>query len=322
MQLHISYHNSMRAHRASLRKSRTALAQKTSARDISVLDIWLARASSLSQPLLLCLAVFGYFYTVLPIYQKELLSEQIAKKEIELTSLQRTVSATQPAIHRLESERAGLEIELQSLRTKKVAAEHQVVILHERQAMLETKNKELDTLRKKLTKEVATVKAASKAFSMRAYHDSFSGSVHIQYLHGLSNPYNIVESPTHEAIAAYLLTPYAAVSSALTLGDSKFIDSAASVPRQVKDEYHARVRAALKLHRKILENPQDDASALLIQIKESLANANVDPTPEDRFNERLYETKARLVKILQDSRQKEWDRTNKFLESLSLGIPK
>jgi hypothetical protein len=57
----------------------------------------------------LCLAAFGYFYTVRPIYQKELLSEQIAANEIKLERLERTVSAARPTIQRLESERAGLE---------------------------------------------------------------------------------------------------------------------------------------------------------------------------------------------------------------------
>lgn len=51
------------------------------------LDIFLSRTSHLSQVFLVAFAIFGYFYTVRPIYQKELLSEDIAKKEVELNSL-------------------------------------------------------------------------------------------------------------------------------------------------------------------------------------------------------------------------------------------
>ena len=47
-------------------------------------DVYLSRAANASQLGLLALAVFGYFYTVLPVYQKSLLDEEIAKKSIEL----------------------------------------------------------------------------------------------------------------------------------------------------------------------------------------------------------------------------------------------
>jgi hypothetical protein len=307
----------MRVRRTSLRKPSTPNAGRAYACEEPILDTWLTRASSLSQPLLLCLAVFGYFYTVLPVYQKELLSEQIAAKEIELTRLQRAIDATGPTIQRLEGERTALGTQLRSLQALKTAAERNVAELNARQSTLEAKNKELDASRTKLTEEVATVEAAAKAFSMRTYHDSFANSVLVRHSLGAPNPYEIVESPTYEAIAGFLLTPYAAISSTLALGDSKFIESAASVPRQVKDEYHARVRAALELRKEALAKPHDDINAMLIQIKESLTRAAVDPTPADRFNERLFETKARLAKVLYDSRQREWDRTKKFLEAVA-----
>lgn len=46
--------------------------------------MWLQRAAHLTQVLLLGLGVFGYFYTVRPIHQKEILDEEIAQKRIEL----------------------------------------------------------------------------------------------------------------------------------------------------------------------------------------------------------------------------------------------
>lgn len=312
----------MRTQRKTLRKGFADLGRMQPNRDAPALDAWLSRASNLSQPLLLCLAVFGYFYTVLPVYQKELLSEQIAEKEVELSRLQRTIAATTPTIEGLKAERAALEAQLGSLKDKKQATERMVAELNVRQSALESKNKELNASRTSLTEEVATVEAAAKAFSMRSYHDSFSGSTTIQYLNGLSDPYGILEAPTYEAISAYLLTPYKAVSLTLALGDSKFIPSAASVTRAVKDEYHARVRAALEARKDALSKPQDDVNALLVHVKESLAAAAIDPTPTDRFNERLYETKRRLVELLQASRQREWDRTKSFLESVMPGHSK
>ncbi|HEN3244398.1 TPA: hypothetical protein U5D43_001285 [Yersinia enterocolitica] len=52
------------------------------------IDLYLNRASHASQLLLVCFAIFGYFYTVRPIYQNASLQESIAKKETELKSLQ------------------------------------------------------------------------------------------------------------------------------------------------------------------------------------------------------------------------------------------
>ncbi|RZT94717.1 hypothetical protein EV681_3141 [Advenella incenata] len=312
----------MHGHRASFRKRRAALAQRGVYNHKPTLDIWLTRMSNVSQPLLLCLAFFGYIYTVIPVYQKELLSEHIAAKEIELSRLQRAIDATSPTIQRLEDDRVILERQLSLLQSQKEVAERTIAQLTTRQSALEKKNMKLEASRTKLSKEVAVVEAAANAFSMRAYHDSFAGSVTLQYFIGLSDPYKIIESPTYEAISTYLLTPYDAVSSVLASGDSKYIESAASVPSQVKRKYHAQIRTALKSRRKSLSRPKDDVHALLTQIKDSLAAAATDPTPGDEFNELLYETKDRLVKILQDSRQREWDRTTRFLDDMKASFLK
>lgn len=50
----------------------------------SSLDKWFLRAVQSATILGVAVAIFGYFYTVRPIYQKALLDEAIAKKEIEL----------------------------------------------------------------------------------------------------------------------------------------------------------------------------------------------------------------------------------------------
>lgn len=51
---------------------------------MSKLDVWSTRIANFSQIGVLALAAFGYFYTVLPVYQKSLLDEEIAKKTLEL----------------------------------------------------------------------------------------------------------------------------------------------------------------------------------------------------------------------------------------------
>lgn len=58
------------------------------------IDLYLSRLSHLSQMGLLIVAVIGYFYTVVPLYQKSLLDEQIAQKELELKSQQKALKET------------------------------------------------------------------------------------------------------------------------------------------------------------------------------------------------------------------------------------
>ncbi|GAC1405688.1 MAG: hypothetical protein NVSMB6_00630 [Burkholderiaceae bacterium] len=58
---------------------------------------------------MLILVGFGYWYTVLPVYQKSLLDEEIAKKTIELNSATTELATLRSGIHDKESELASLQ---------------------------------------------------------------------------------------------------------------------------------------------------------------------------------------------------------------------
>lgn len=68
------------------------------------MDVWLPRAAHLTQVLLLALGIFGYFYTVRPIHQKEILDEEIAQKRIELREKEKEVRALAEDIQKKSSE--------------------------------------------------------------------------------------------------------------------------------------------------------------------------------------------------------------------------
>lgn len=76
----------------------------------SAIDTTLIRLANLSQVGLLALAIFGYFYTVLPVYQKSLLDEEIAKKTLELNSVEKKITS-------LESELSEKNLKLANLNT-------------------------------------------------------------------------------------------------------------------------------------------------------------------------------------------------------------
>lgn len=57
------------------------------------LDVWLTRLSHLSQFALLLATAAGFYFTVLPLYQKALLDEAIARREIELKQATESLNA-------------------------------------------------------------------------------------------------------------------------------------------------------------------------------------------------------------------------------------
>lgn len=67
-------------------------------------DLWFARLAHISQVLLLGLGVFGYFYTVLPVYEKALLDEEIAEKTLALKKASTELMSKQSAVTELTAE--------------------------------------------------------------------------------------------------------------------------------------------------------------------------------------------------------------------------
>lgn len=73
------------------------------------LSRFLQNLANICQVLLIGLAFFGYFYTVRPIYQKELLEEEIAKREIQLNEQKKAVEQANREKTRLINENVDLD---------------------------------------------------------------------------------------------------------------------------------------------------------------------------------------------------------------------
>jgi hypothetical protein len=85
--------------RASILRFRNRPPPPTTVR-VSKWDTRLKRLANFSHFGLLVLAVFGYIYTVIPVYQKSLLDEQIAKKELELKQANDAIAAKEIELRR------------------------------------------------------------------------------------------------------------------------------------------------------------------------------------------------------------------------------
>ena len=86
------------------------------------IDRTLQRVANASQLGVLFLAVFGYFYTVLPVYQKSLLDEEIAKKTLELQSMEKRVVAAETVLSSRGSELAAVNRKIAEFRGTAEAA--------------------------------------------------------------------------------------------------------------------------------------------------------------------------------------------------------
>jgi hypothetical protein len=67
-------------------------------------DLVLQRLANASQLALVLLAIFGYFYTVLPVYQKSLLDEDIAKRTLELRVMESRIAQAETLLASREAE--------------------------------------------------------------------------------------------------------------------------------------------------------------------------------------------------------------------------
>lgn len=97
-------------------------ASPISARGGERIDRWFTRASHASQVLLLCLGVFGYFYTVLPVYQKSLLDEEIAQKTIQLREQEKQAAALNNEIKNKQLELAAKDRQVTTAKSMAAAA--------------------------------------------------------------------------------------------------------------------------------------------------------------------------------------------------------
>ncbi len=56
------------------------------------IDVWLNRISQITQLGLFILAIAGLYYTVIPLYQKAIVDEELAKKEVQLKELDKKIN--------------------------------------------------------------------------------------------------------------------------------------------------------------------------------------------------------------------------------------
>lgn len=112
MTLHASYKRRLRIFAKSSEKSSAASSGSNSHFGIDRVS---SLASQWAQVLTLALVAFGYFYTVRPVYQKEVLEEESAKLKIENSQTKREVRLAAQRVAAIRHEMQRLELEKTNL---------------------------------------------------------------------------------------------------------------------------------------------------------------------------------------------------------------
>lgn len=218
-------------------------------------DKSLSRLSHISQILLVGFAIFGYFYTVRPIYQKEVLSENIAQKEVQLNKLNQEKDTVYSKIAAYEKKEGELLSNIESLQTQKNE------IIEE----LKVKEYELSKIKKEFNKakgdlELANLKFNEKSKSLKkieinqregmsdVYFENLGGLVSVHYLKSSMSRTNSYLSSgnkkkiTIETIRKELASPYDVISKSLQNTDGDFIQANKNVPEKLKSEINLYIK--------------------------------------------------------------------------------
>ncbi|EAQ6521907.1 hypothetical protein EEP00_16395, partial [Salmonella enterica] len=201
-----------------------------------------------SQFVLVAFAIFGYFYTVRPIYQKELLSEDIAKKEVELNKLKTAMENSQKFIENNKILRKELEGSIAKLDLQYKESEEKLNSINSEL------RKTLDELNKQKTIAKRAVNANNKNLES-VFWENFSGLVGVVYI---SKSTDFVNNTLGDAKTAYntpsnlYIYPYDAINEALKNGNHNFISSSENVPENIRKKILAKIRRAIEKNKSSL----------------------------------------------------------------------
>jgi hypothetical protein len=121
------------------------------------LDSWLQRLANTSQPALLALGVFGYFYTVVPVFQNQQLQEQAAKLELEKGAAERQLASLVAQQSKVKQDIAQLQADWSRERARNTRLADDVAAAKERELLARRQGIEAQA---KLQSELSGLEAA------------------------------------------------------------------------------------------------------------------------------------------------------------------
>lgn len=270
------------------------------------LDVYLNRISHLSQVFLVAFAIFGYFYTVRPIYQKELLSEDIAKKEFELNGLKKelkrssdVLQSNQEAQNKLLNDIGNLNIQHDELEKK-----------------LKSTNAELSESIRELKKQKDLAKKAVDENNRNlssVFWENFDGLIGNTYLRNSINQVNrsLSSPPFYPNIDELYVKPYTAISNAIKVGNHNYYESAGNIPDRLRSDLLKKISIALEKNKGRL-NKYPEGLEVKVRLLQNKMKAYDSSKNIDDIMKR-YEVDKELSHYIDSQNKISWSIASDFL---------
>ena len=229
---------------------------------MSSFDTWLARITSVSQVIIMILALLGFFYTVVPMYQNQLIEEQYARTRLSNLEAQDKLRVTENEINELSEVNAGLverrkaleeniEQVSQELSEAKKALSATQSELSARLTDLRSVRQELATTKNSL-EEIYLLRIAQAAEWMGITGSSLDDCDRFAY--------------TPDSAQSSDCTPHRYIDAALSgVLETDAKDSSGyplKVPQEVRREFVQRARELLSEYRLQLDQKTDDKTEI------------------------------------------------------------
>lgn len=276
----------------------------------SKIDTYLSRISHVSQFVLVAFAIFGYFYTVRPIYQKELLSEDIASKQVELNSLGQELSKKNQQLKSQKDKELSLLDNIADLKKSFVLATDELNSIQ-----LQVANSKLELDKQKKFINALTVK--NKKYLSDTYFENFSGLVFRYYLKkvytAMAQDNEI--TPDLNKVQDYLGTPYDAIRSTLDSEDYNFFRSNKNVPDSLKRVIRNYIESNLKKDKSKLQGNTQE----LINILNAYKNKRdeIEKGKGVERVDRMYDLDKEFTKNIDEIQREYTVRTMDYIKKLS-----
>lgn len=124
-----AYHSSRQSTTRFLRRKKFPVVVEHELSPGNFWDRWLTRASFLSQIAMPILAVLGFWYTVLPLYSKAVLEEQVARNQIDLEKQQVNLKELTTAVDMKREEADRLATQIEEERKKSLTLRNEITLL-------------------------------------------------------------------------------------------------------------------------------------------------------------------------------------------------
>lgn len=194
------------------------------------IDTFLSRISHVSQFVLVAFAIFGYFYTVRPVYQKEVLSEDIAKKEVELNEIKNELKLTSENVSFTKKRESELNELISTLTSQYNEANKELISIKE-----EVDNAKMDLIKQKeINRKVAF---ENKKNLTEIYLENFTSILSTSYLRSRTKIYKMFDDDkgiSKEDFKGLYISPYKALKNSIGNGKHNFFNSAGNVPDEMK----------------------------------------------------------------------------------------